>query len=71
MNSISTHTGRDVGARPYPIPPADEKVHSNQRIPLPDGIELCADLYVPQSSGPFPAVIEITPYGAQRCCPLE
>jgi predicted acyl esterase len=35
----------------------------NVRIPMPDGVTLAADLYVPQAEGQhFPAVVEYTPY---------
>lgn len=33
------------------------------RIPLADGTELTADLYLPNSAGPFPVLMEVTPYG--------
>jgi putative CocE/NonD family hydrolase len=33
------------------------------RIPLTDGTELTADLYLPDSAGPFPVLMEVTPYG--------
>ncbi|MBP7691830.1 MAG: CocE/NonD family hydrolase [Anaerolineales bacterium] len=34
----------------------------NVRIPLPDGITLAADLFMPEGPGPFPAVFEYLPY---------
>lgn len=60
-----THTGRDVGTRPYPIPASDEYVQTNVAIETADGIKLRGDLYVPSRKGPFPAIVEITPYGCQ------
>jgi len=47
-------------------PPLPVKVVRNVRIPMPDGITLAADLYLPEpvvgSDGRFPALIEYTPY---------
>jgi len=59
--------GLDPGPEPFPIPRATERVHSNVRIALRDGVELVGDLYAPFGDGPFPAILERTPYGAQRC----
>lgn len=60
------HTGRDVGPRPFPIPDSDNTVMTNVSIPLKDGISLRGDLYVPTHiEPPYPAILEITPYGAQ------
>jgi uncharacterized protein len=33
------------------------------RIPLRNGTELTADLYLPKGTGPFPIMMEVTPYG--------
>jgi putative CocE/NonD family hydrolase len=33
------------------------------RIPLRDGVWLAADLYLPPGAGPWPLVLEMTPYG--------
>ena len=32
-------------------------------IPLNDGTTLAADLYLPDSAGPHPVILEVTPYG--------
>ncbi len=61
-----TESGRDVGAKPYPIPETSKKVQTSIPISLSDGLELVADLYVPGGEPPFPAVVEITAYGTQR-----
>ena len=34
----------------------------NVRIPMRDGVELSADIYLPQTAGPFPTVLMRTPY---------
>src|SRR5207248_10738410 len=40
------------------------EVRRNVRIPMPDGVTLAADLYLPQGADgrTFPAIIEYTPY---------
>ncbi|MCZ6752258.1 MAG: CocE/NonD family hydrolase [Acidobacteria bacterium] len=35
--------------------------------PMRDGIELAADLYLPDAPGPFPVIIERTPYNKNDC----
>jgi uncharacterized protein len=50
------------------LPPAttpDPTVTHNVRIPMPDGIELLADLYRPRDGGQYPTVLVRTPYGRQ------
>jgi predicted acyl esterase len=44
--------------------PHKVKVARNVRVPMPDGVTLAADLYVPEAAGGqrFPALIEYTPY---------
>ena len=32
------------------------------RIPLRDGVKLAADLYLPEGPGPFPTLVQMTPY---------
>ena len=34
----------------------------NQRVPMRDGVELAADVYMPAEGGPFPALVLRTPY---------
>ncbi len=67
------HNGRDVGSAPYPIPAADDAMHTNVSIAVDEGrYYLRGDLYIPvlRGTGPFPGIIEITPYGAQTLAPL-
>ena len=33
--------------------------------PMRDGVRLATDVYLPESPGPFPAILERTPYGRQ------
>ena len=54
-----------IGSYQVPVPPSSDRVKTNQIIVTRDGIELVADLYIPWGDPPFPAVIEITPYGTQ------
>ena len=32
------------------------------KVPMRDGIELSADIYLPEAAGPFPVVLMRTPY---------
>jgi hypothetical protein len=38
------------------------QVHRNIAIPMPDGVSLAADLFLPDAPGPFPAVFDYYPY---------
>ncbi len=38
------------------------RVVRNARIPMPDGVHLAADLFMPEGAGPFPAILEYIPY---------
>ncbi|MEW5803431.1 MAG: CocE/NonD family hydrolase [bacterium] len=61
---------KSTGNYPSPVPPSSDRVKINQVIVVQEGIELLADLYIPAGKPPFPAVIEITPYGTQGLCRL-
>lgn len=37
-------------------------IQQNVMIPMRDGVRLAADLYLPKGTGPFPVIIERTPY---------
>jgi hypothetical protein len=39
------------------------QVRRDQRIPMPDGVHLAADLYLPSGRGLFPTILIRTPYG--------
>ena len=39
------------------------------KIPMTDGAKLAADIYLPQSGGPFPAILIQTPYDKSRMNP--
>ena len=39
------------------------RVVTNIMIPMRDGTQLAADIYMPSGKGPFPALVERTPYG--------
>ncbi|MBI4442794.1 MAG: CocE/NonD family hydrolase [Acidobacteria bacterium] len=36
-------------------------------VPMRDGLKLKADLYLPEGAGPFPVIVERTPYGKNDC----
>lgn len=36
---------------------------TTQMVPMRDGVRLATDIYLPQGEGPFPVVMERTPYG--------
>jgi predicted acyl esterase len=38
----------------------------NQMIAMRDGIHLATDIYLPHGPGPFPVVIERTPYDKSK-----
>jgi predicted acyl esterase len=42
------------------------RVERDVRIPVRDGREIAADLYLPGKSGPSPAILVQTPYGKER-----
>src|SRR4051812_16313061 len=44
-------------------PAGAQKTKEDVPIPMRDGVELAADLYVPPGTGPFPTLLTITPYG--------
>ena len=48
---------RGGGAPPTPPTQADVK------IPMRDGVQLGADIYLPPGQGPFPVLLTLTPYG--------
>ncbi|MBS0208948.1 MAG: CocE/NonD family hydrolase [Planctomycetes bacterium] len=57
---------------PAPIAPlraSNDSAHESVacttvRVPMPDGVELVGDLYIPPGAGPWPAVLTRTPYEA-------
>src|SRR5262245_15768171 len=42
------------------------KTLRNVRIPMRDGVELAADFYFPDGAGPFPTLLERTPYNREE-----
>ncbi|MBI3990470.1 MAG: CocE/NonD family hydrolase, partial [candidate division NC10 bacterium] len=43
-------------------PRFDYTIEKNVMIPMRDGVRLAADLYLPKGTGPFPVIVERTPY---------
>ena len=37
------------------------------QVPMRDGLKLAADLYLPEGQGPFPVILERTPYNKNNC----
>lgn len=48
------------------VPSPDVRMARDLRVPMPDGVELVADLYRPRGAGPMPAVLIRTPYGKRQ-----
>lgn len=44
----------------------DVRLLHDQRVPLRDGVSLSADVYLPLARGPFPTVVQWTPYESTR-----
>ena len=40
----------------------DVEMRLHVKVPMRDGVELSADIYLPKSDGPFPVVLIRTPY---------
>jgi putative CocE/NonD family hydrolase len=45
---------------------SDVRLLHDQRVPTRDGITLSADVYLPLSGGPLPAIVQWTPYESTR-----
>lgn len=43
-----------------------EPAIADAMVPMRDGIRLATDIYLPQGRGPFPVLLERTPYGKRR-----
>ena len=44
-------------------PPPAMPTQADVLIPMRDGVQLGADIYLPSGSGPFPVLLTLTPYG--------
>ncbi len=40
----------------------DVEMHLDAKVPMSDGVDLSADIYLPKAQGKFPAVLMRTPY---------
>ncbi len=61
----------DLEIPPSPCPPQPMAcLRANLSIPMRDGTPLVADLYLPEGQGPWPIIVERTPYGAAALGPL-
>lgn len=41
------------------------KIMKNVRIPMRDGVHICADIYLPDTGGKLPALLALSPYGKE------
>lgn len=48
------------------FPGADKLVARTVRVPMRDGVHLATDIYEPKGPGPWPVVLQRTPYGRQQ-----
>ncbi|HEU5015549.1 MAG TPA: CocE/NonD family hydrolase [Roseiflexaceae bacterium] len=64
LGALAYTQRRAIPARLLRLPPAKYKiaVRRNLRVPMPDGVELAADHYAPQSAAGFPTILIRTPY---------
>jgi putative CocE/NonD family hydrolase len=50
-----------------PSPPRyDARLFHDRRVPMRDGITISADVYLPLAEGPFPTIVQWTPYESTR-----
>ena len=63
-------TIRQVYDRPA-RPEFDVHLTENIRVPMRDGVRLRADVYLPEGEGPFPALLERTPYGKEDTAEIK
>ncbi|MEQ8763955.1 MAG: CocE/NonD family hydrolase [Planctomycetota bacterium] len=45
---------------------APRQAYDTVRVPMPDGVQLVTDVFVPAKSGPFPTIFLVTPYGTTQ-----
>lgn len=45
---------------------ADSDMIANAMVPMRDGVHLATDIYLPEGTGPFPVLLERTPYGKRE-----
>ena len=50
--------------------PAGVDIKIDIKTPMRDGVLLSADMYKPQGQGPFPVVLNRTPYGKGTAMPI-
>jgi len=51
-------------SRKVQLPTASSRMRTNLRIVMWDGTDLVGDLYVPDGAGPWPVIVQRTPYSA-------
>jgi putative CocE/NonD family hydrolase len=52
---------------PRPPSPSGRMECSQVLVPMRDGVKLATDVYTPAGSGPWPVIVERTPYGKGHC----
>ena len=63
QNILSYAKGQEVDGYTVPV---NFEIHKNIRIPMRDGLTLCADLDLPLDFGKVPAVLIWTPFGKDK-----
>ncbi|MDP6065006.1 MAG: CocE/NonD family hydrolase, partial [SAR202 cluster bacterium] len=53
------------------MPSYEVDMRLNVKVPMRDGVELSADLYLPRASGTFPTVLMRTPYSNNMDVTIE
>lgn len=59
---LAAQPGRSL--TPLPIPEADN--HQEYMVAMRDGVELATSVYTPEGDGPWPLIVERTPYSKAR-----
>jgi putative CocE/NonD family hydrolase len=52
---------------PEEVPVRNKYTCKEVQVPMRDGLKLAADLYLPEGQGPFPVILERTPYNKNNC----
>ncbi len=47
----------------WPPSSFSSRVERDVMVPMDDGVKLATDVYLPEGTGPFPVIVERTPYG--------
>jgi predicted acyl esterase len=59
--AVGAHLGAQQ-ARDAALPVPDANNHVEYMVPMRDGVELATSVYIPEGDGPWPVIVERTPY---------